>query len=195
MLEERVCVLERENGSLRRKLDALENQSRRNNLIVYGVPEAEHETWEACEDKVVNFVQTDLNIDTDIMIERSHRLGRKRQTTSDAAHAERTAAENVNKPRPIIVKFRSWKDKEKVLHAARGYFKDNRGNGKGVAEDFSEEVREVRRKLVPFLKDQRQKDPTKQVHLRYNKLIIGTKAFVLNDAQDNIVPVMSHGGR
>ena len=40
-------------------------------------------------------------------------------------------------PRPVIVKFCHWKEKERVLTAARRYYKENREKAGSVSEDFS----------------------------------------------------------
>ena len=48
-------------------LEYLENQSRRNNIRVSGIPETFKETWEEPEMKVKNAVQAKLGIDLDIV--------------------------------------------------------------------------------------------------------------------------------
>ena len=41
------------NEKLEDKLDALENQSRRSNVLFDGIPPSANETWEDCENKVL----------------------------------------------------------------------------------------------------------------------------------------------
>lgn len=53
------------------KIDYLENQSRRNNIRVSGIPEDSHESWERTEAKVKAMFETNLNLKSDeIEIER-----------------------------------------------------------------------------------------------------------------------------
>ena len=85
------------------KLENMEGQSRRNNVIINGLPDVKNENWGDCED-YVNALQ----------IDRAHRLPRGRNDTS-----------------PIIVKFAFFKDRETMLRAARKekppgvYFKED----------------------------------------------------------------------
>ena len=66
---------QKKNRQLRNKLDNLDGQSRRNNVIVQGIPESEgNETWAECEEAVKNCLQQDMGLDEDIRIERAHRL-------------------------------------------------------------------------------------------------------------------------
>lgn len=194
-LEDRLAKLEAENRHLRNKVESLENQSRRNNLVFYGLEESDTETWDQCESKVTDFIKDELNIEIDTAIDRAHRLGKKRTRSRDAAAGPRGEAEDASPQtsRPVIVRFNRWKEKEKVLSAARSYYKDQRETQDnvvgGVGEDFSQEVREQRRKLLPFLKSQREMNPNLPVHLRFNKLLVGKKLFVLNNSENGITPL------
>ena len=71
-------------GGMQLKTEYLENQSRRNNIRVSGIPEAVGETWEVSEAKVKTVIKEKLQIDVDI--ERAHRVERrkpsKRQNTN-----------------------------------------------------------------------------------------------------------------
>ena len=79
---------------LEQKLDYLENQSRRNNVVIYGASEEERETWEDTEERVIHIVsQTGIKLKNSD-IERAHRVG--------------TSGEN----RPIVCKFLAYKIKE-----------------------------------------------------------------------------------
>ena len=87
--------LQGENEELRKKMDALntkvdllENQSRRDNLIIHGLTDENNESWADSEAKVRQYIAIDLGMDeTDISFERAHRLNTR------------------NSPRPIIVNF------------------------------------------------------------------------------------------
>lgn len=85
------------------RLDELEDKSRRNNLIFYGIADAK-EAWEETEEKIVNIFREQLHplIDHNL-IKRAHRLG--------GPYREQ-------KCRPVIVKFANFKTKDKVFFTA-----------------------------------------------------------------------------
>ena len=94
-LESRTQETEMEN-------ERLEAHSRRDNLRFHGFEDKRGETWDESESKVRNYIFDDLGVDeSSIRIERAHRIRSK------------------NSPRPIIVKFSHYKDREKVLKAYR----------------------------------------------------------------------------
>ena len=66
------------------------------NLLFYGVEEARAGEQENCEDIVKEICESKLEITTGIKIERVHRIGKK----------------NYNKPRPIVVKFSRYSQRE-----------------------------------------------------------------------------------
>ncbi len=202
-LEGQVYDLKKENESLVRKLDALENQSRRNNLIVYGLPEDEKENWDQSEEKVKAFMKEKLQIDDDIAIERAHRLGKRRKVTqndegNDVIGNDGREGENEQegdnppdttryKSRPVIMKFSSWKDRELVLSASRDKLKGQK-TGFKVIEDFSDRVREARRSLIPQLIRYREihTDTSTKVYLRYDKLVVGKEVYAYNQTTGTI---------
>ncbi len=75
------------------ELDKLESFSRRDNIILYGVPESDDEKSMSCKEKVITIFNDTLKFKTwqPCDIHRAHRLGMKRQ--------------DVDKPRPVIVKL------------------------------------------------------------------------------------------
>ena len=115
--------------SLAEKLDDLENRSRRNNLCFDGLHEDEDtstETWQQSEDKVNRIISEQLGLNAEnILIERAHRVGKKKET---------------GKPRTIVAKFLSFKDREKILKSR----KQLKGTRITVREDFSDRVAEKR---------------------------------------------------
>ena len=90
--------------AIQARLDNLEGQSRRSNIILYGVPEAAQESWDQTEARFKEVVSGKLGVQQEIHIERCHRLGRKQH----------------NKSRPIIAKMTFFKDKVKVMAQAQG---------------------------------------------------------------------------
>ena len=99
-LESRVGDLDKENKALRDEMDSMEQYSRRNCLVVHGVPESKKDTGEA----LLEVFNDRLNVRvTPQCIDRSHRLGRQQPST--------------DKPRPVIVKFVSYETRRQVFSA------------------------------------------------------------------------------
>lgn len=159
-LSESVEVLSEENERLREeivkqsekmnrqdeKLDYLENQSRRQNLMFYNIPkEKANETWEDCEILVRKVIKDFLQIHTEVLIDRAHRIGKQ-----------------------IIVRFQNFKDKDLVLRNAHK-LKDQSASTKiGISEDFSRAVRGKRKELMGM--KHRYKTSNQRANLVYDKL-------------------------
>ena len=77
----------------RNKVDYQENQSTRNNIRVFSIPESAGQTWESAETKVKDAIKEKLNIEVDI--ERAHRVERRR---SGGINQQQAGA----KPRVIV---------------------------------------------------------------------------------------------
>ena len=60
------------------KLCDLENQSRRENLLFFGVTENPGESWQDAENKLCQIIKDKLGIDKEITFQRVHRLGKSR---------------------------------------------------------------------------------------------------------------------
>ena len=141
--------LKQENERLRNRIESLENkmayqegQSKRENLILYGLPEKTDETWDMCKRDMRSLLTDKMGLDhaeddNVISIERAHRLGRRRQQQG--------------RPRPVVVKFSRYKHQQ-VVWNNRSKLKDINYR---VAEHFSDSVRERRRILIPGRKRQR----------------------------------------
>ena len=172
-----------------RKNEQLEAQSRRENLKFYGVDEDQNETWEQSETKVRDYLSNELDMnETDIKIERAHRLPSK------------------SKPRPIIVKFSYFKDKDAVLRKYRAKRKEREEAGDGqnaqgdgdtegdnvtrpvrVSEDFPKRVTKARTNLFPFL--QKCHENEQEAYLRYDTLVVDGQPYVYDETHGRPVPV------
>ena len=100
------------------QVEYIENQSRRNNVKILEISEdSSEQSWDDTKNVVRSIIGEKLGINTDeISIERAHRVGKK-PCPSDRRHDGSKV--NSDRPRPIIVKFTKWKQKEGVLCAAR----------------------------------------------------------------------------
>ena len=100
--------ISRDLASHSHKMEYLEDQSRRNNIRVNGIPESDNESWEDVEVKVKRTIKDNLGIKVDI--ERAHRVERRKAKSGQA---------NQNHPRTIVCRLRDWKQREQVLSKAR----------------------------------------------------------------------------
>lgn len=117
----------------------VQSQSMRNNLIFSNIQESEHEKPEDCERIVRQFMVDKLKLAQDtvdsIGLERVHRTGNK----TSGVH---------NKPRNIVAKFTSFKDRE-IVRRSKGKLK---GTEFFVFEQFPKEIADRRRSHLPKLK-------------------------------------------
>ena len=128
--------LKAENMQLKGKLNTQENNTRRNNLIIKGIPETRYQ-------KLIEFVQEfvgDLTGRYNVNIEKVHRLGR--QTFQN------------NRPRAILVRFASTTDRDNLWNARR----ELRGSKFYIEEDFPPEIQATRRKLLPVMAEARRRN-------------------------------------
>lgn len=131
---------------LQEKIKFMDSERRRNNLILFGVNETQHEN-------VIKRVQTVIENETKSKIElyeinKAYRLGPKGATT-----------------RPILVSFTtSWKRNEVLKN------KNKSNSGIYFKEDYTKETLEKRRELLPKLKEER--DKGKIAYFRGEKLIV-----------------------
>ena len=94
----------------------LENQSRRNNVKITGVPESDNEKcWDETEKLVKSVIKTELGIEDDFEIVRAHRVGKRINADGDQPHASNRQTNRTSRPLNILAKFLSWKAKEKVI--------------------------------------------------------------------------------
>lgn len=114
-------------SEVQRKLSDLEDRSKRNNLIVYGISETSGETESDLKQAIVNEVFTKKLGVKVTNIERIHRIGNR----ADARH------------RPVILKLYNFQEKIAVLRSCAKL----KGSDVSVGEDFSIATRLIRKKL------------------------------------------------
>ncbi|CAH1274709.1 Hypp5400 [Branchiostoma lanceolatum] len=157
--EQRINEIEAELSQLKadsttsvNKMDYLENQSRRNNIIVDGIPDSKEESWEESEQKVRVMIKEKLKLDPrKIEIERAHRNGRFQPG---------------ERPRPIVAKLLRFKDRLTILQNA----KHLKGTGIYINEDFSDAVRQKRKNLLPEMRAARERGNI--AFLRFDRLVV-----------------------
>ncbi|XP_050043052.1 uncharacterized protein [Dermacentor andersoni] len=169
-VESRIARVEKMEDKFMAKLDDLENRSRRQNLVFFGLPDREHnETWEASE-KLSGICKDVMKLD-DISVERAHRVGVFRE----------------GKNRPIVACFSRWKARENVFKNACRL----KGTSYSISEDFSRAVQEKRRQLWNYAKEKRE-NKENRVRLSYDKLIINGQTFVWDSDMRMPVPLQAH---
>lgn len=139
--EKRISCEEKRVTAAEQRIAELEAYSRRWNLRLYGVPEAEKE--ENAREETINICQAVLpehKSKLPDVIDSVHRLGRRKKDNS--------------KPRGIILQFTSRVYRDAVWKAAKksAYLRDK---GLRFAEDLSKGDREKRNQLWPFVEKAR----------------------------------------
>ena len=110
---------------------------------------------ENCSNIVLEFCENVMKIEnakTNIKIEKAYRLGRKK--------------DGATRPRPIVVKFGSYVERE----MERNLSKRLKGTNFGISQHYPPEVLEKRKKLIPVMLKQRQENK--------KAYIVGDKLFV-----------------
>lgn len=139
--------------SFGRKMEDLENRSRRNNLVFYGVPEGPRSCEYIIKNEILaNLMELDV---TDVEIERAHRTpGGPEPSDPD------------KQPRPIHVRFQRFSDREGVLHSAKKLKgKSLGGNSIYISDDVSSSVRNSRKCLRRQLDKIRQRNDVKYAYI------------------------------
>ncbi len=143
----------------------------RDNLLFTGLPETQNENPERT---VRDLIRDKLGINETVHFERVHRVGRQNN-------------ERGNKPRPIVAKFASYKQREFVRSRANRL----KGTRIGINEQFSREVNNKRRVLYPELKKARQQN--KYARLQYDYLIVEDEKFKVDDSGRVFKDTSYHG--
>ena len=123
---------------IRERVRELEDYSRRNNLILDGIPERSGETNENLQVAVVNIFKEKMNVNANVEI--AHRLGR----SGNPNH-------NPSRPRQVIVKMRNFSDRQACIRSASKL----KGTNIYINEDLSRASLEIRKTRLPELQEKR----------------------------------------
>ena len=108
------------------KTTYLENQSRRNNIRINGIPEKPGEKWDETEEMVKSILKDKLQLTFEPRFERAHRTGSSLYPDGSPRSG----------PKTVICKLYDWKEKEIILRQARRL----KPVGIYVNEDVAEET-------------------------------------------------------
>ena len=132
------------------RLNYQDDQSRRNNIRISGLPEDANETWEITQQKVAALLKDRLEV-PDAEIERAHRTGKR----------------SGSKPRVVVAKLLRYGDREKALRnsaklkPAPGTGADTNGRNMQqiyVNEDLCAASLQKRREKLPELRQARREN-------------------------------------
>ena len=173
-LEYKVAKLAADNKALNNKVVMHENQSRRDNLLVYGFTEERGETDTDCKRKVYQLLTRKLGIEPAVVdnmrVVRCHRKGPYRH----------------GKNRPIIIKMHFFPDKQYIISQAHNL----RNTNYYINEDYAAETESQRRELYPIVKAARKLPQYKdKVKLNVDKLIVDGKAYTTATIHDLPAPL------
>ncbi|KAM7299805.1 uncharacterized protein ISCGN_020370 [Ixodes scapularis] len=155
------------------RLIDFENRSRRNNLIIYELPEKDKESEDDLKQKVIKEL-FDVKLGVQVMsLERIHRLGYKRNESC----------------RPVIIKLFNYNEKLSVLKNC----KKLKGTTISVSSDYAKETREKRKKLWNSASTNRADGD--DVFLVHDKLKINNKTYEWDPKQDQRVLVRNRSER
>ncbi|CAN8026724.1 unnamed protein product [Ixodes persulcatus] len=142
------------------KITNLEDRARRNNLIVFGIPETRSETDDELKTKVISDVfEQQLGV-TGKTVVRIHRLGKKKE----------------GKCRPVIMKLYDHNEKVQVFQNC----KKLKGSKISVSNDYSQATLYKRRILWESASEERSR--RLRVRLVNDEMQIGDETFIWNDA-------------
>lgn len=163
-LEQTVAHLREIVSKLGRKNDDLENRSRRNNLVIYGLAENSGETSDELLETVTELISSKLEVKCSD-IERCHRLGVRKS----------------NNPRPVIIKLLDFRTKVAILSNASKL----KSTKIFINEDFSVRVRQIRRELWQNSAEIRQN--AKKAKLHYDHLLVDNVRYSWDESKKAIV--------
>ena len=118
-------------------------------MYVTGIQENGKESWDETEVILKSKSKELLKISDDLTIERAHRVNSK--PNGRCASSGARGGRKDERSRPISAKVLNWKEKERVLAAARSI----RPDGVTFVQDFSQATLDRRYELVPMLKEAR----------------------------------------
>ena len=156
----KTAVTEFEERVLELKEECIDGRGRQKNVLFHGVKEEDRED---CILLAKRIIREECKVNEPVIIERAHRVGKSRRGMIGKKAAE---------PRPLIVKFNSYADRQLVKKCARNYLPDYLS----CREDLPYAVREARKKLAGQF-DAAKRDPN------VNKVYIAYPARLIVDGQ------------
>ncbi|CAG2239764.1 unnamed protein product [Mytilus edulis] len=112
--------------------------------------------------------EVELKMETTVDFHRAHRFGKETEFRDKKDG-------RLIKTRPIVCRFKNFKDREIVRTSA----KELKGTHYGIQEQFPKEINDKRKMLWPYFKQAR--EDKKKAYLKRDKLFIDGNEFILPD--------------
>lgn len=165
-LKEKLRQNEEKTEKQEERIKILERQLREKRIVIYGIEEMENETDEMRKEsfkKIMNKIGIQTNVINDI--KQINRIGNK----------ENRSRYN----RPLLIELDTIQKRVEIFKEA----KKLKGTNIYIAEDYSKQVQETRKRLLPQLKAARENGH--RAHMAYDKLIIdGEERKVSEEKED-----------
>ncbi|CAG2232095.1 unnamed protein product [Mytilus edulis] len=140
----------------------LQIRSMRENLVFTGISmTTENEESDTTEGILKLFMKEDMKMETEIDFHRAHRFGQLNERKNRDGTTFKT--------KPIVCRFKSFKDREIVRKSATNL----KGTTFGVSEQFPKEINERRKLLWPYYKEARKQN--KKALIKRDRLFIDGK--------------------
>lgn len=139
-LKNKVTQMEQKIGIQDKRIQQLEKESKRKNLVVYGIEETENETCEIRNNKIkqiLDKIKVKINMEVDII--QIRRIGKKETDN--------------NRNRPLWLELSREDKKIEIIRAA----KNLKGTKIWISEDLPKAIQDKRKALIPYLKSAREK--------------------------------------
>ena len=157
------------------KVIALENYSRRENLLFMNVPEQTEQEGENCANNIFDIIKNELNIDVEnLKFHAIHRVG-KRRSSDETSKAY---------PRPIIARFLCREDRDMVLKAKGRLRNSSQYENVYITQDYAKAIRRERKVLIKAMFLARKKGMKAKVVDR--NLVVNNNVYNVDNIPDNL---------
>uniref|UniRef100_A0A8D9BR67 Endonuclease-reverse transcriptase n=2 Tax=Cacopsylla melanoneura TaxID=428564 RepID=A0A8D9BR67_9HEMI len=148
----RVTDVEQKVGVNSEKINNLEKEKRKRNVVIFGLEQDQNENFKSLEEKVLKMIRDKMEIEIyPFEVDFIKRIGKS------------------NDKKPVLMGLTTWKRKMEIISNG----KKLKDSGISVKEDYPPEVQEIRKKLFEDMKTEREKG--NKAYIRYNKLIVEAK--------------------
>ena len=163
-----------------KRLEAAENEAKKYNLIISGIPKTRKlERTIHLERVMKDFFQNELGL-SNVEFDEVQRIP---SNTPAKESTEDGSRKDIN---PVLIKFPSVRIKSMILKASRLMSTDSKRQF-SVGEDFTEKVKKHRRRLVSFAR-KRSRITKKKWALKYNELYMNGRLFIFDEERNRVMP-------
>ena len=157
------------------KVIALENYSRRENLLFMNVPEQTEQEGENCANNIFDIIKNELNIDVEnLKFHAIHRVG-KRRSSDETSKAY---------PRPIIARFLYREDRDMVLKAKGRLRNSSQYENMYITQEYVKAIQMERNVLIKAMFLARKKGMNARVVDR--NLVVNNNVCNVDNIPDNL---------